>query len=317
LLLMRYLLDRRVLFVGGKGGVGKTTCASAVALAASRAGRRVLLVSTDPAHSTSDMFERPFGQDEREVQPGLWGLEVNADREVVRYLEEVKGRIDRLFSPAVVRAALRQIELAASMPGVADVALFDRLSGIILERRDAFDLVIVDTAPTGHTLRLLQMPELMGIWIDALTERRRAALADAADRVMGDAAGGESGGDPILSALEQRGRTLANVRAVLADERIAGFVFVVIAERLAIEETARAIEALDVSGLPIAGLVVNRVLPDGLEGDFYRARLAQERVYRAEIDRRFAHIPRVTVRQFPSDVHGLADLGEVGRAILG
>ena len=76
---MRDLLKKRILFFGGKGGVGKTTCASAMALAASRAGKRVLLVSTDPAHSTSDIFERPFSADEREILPGLVGMELDAD----------------------------------------------------------------------------------------------------------------------------------------------------------------------------------------------------------------------------------------------
>jgi arsenite-transporting ATPase len=312
---VRHLLDRRLLFFGGKGGVGKTTCASAVALASSRLGRRVLLVSTDPAHSTSDVFGRALGSSEREIEPGLWGLEVDSDAEAGRYLGDVRDRIERMFSPAVVKAALRQIELAATMPGVADVALFDRLSDIILAQRSAFDLIIFDTAPTGHTLRLLRMPEAMSTWIDALTDRRRAALADATPRDP-EAAGGEAPPDPILTALERRGRRLREVGDVLRDRRLAAFVLVLVAERLPIEETARAVDALDSAGLHVDALIVNRVLPDELEGEFYRGRLAQERSYRDEIDRRFTRIPRVTVRQFSSDVRSLSDLAEVGRQIL-
>src|SRR5262245_63400074 len=124
---MRSLLDKRILFFGGKGGVGKTTCASAVALAASRAGRRVLLVSTDPAHSTSDIFGIPFSADEREIHPGLCGLEVDANLEARRYIDNAKSGIARMFSPAVAKEAGRQIELASSMPGVEEVALFDRI----------------------------------------------------------------------------------------------------------------------------------------------------------------------------------------------
>src|SRR6187402_883566 len=123
---MRHLSDRRILFFGGKGGVGKTTCASAVALAASRRGKRVLLVSTDPAHSTSDIFGTPFAADEREIHPGLYGLEVDANLEARRYIDNAKAGIARMFSPAVAKEAGRQIELASSMPGVEEVALFDR-----------------------------------------------------------------------------------------------------------------------------------------------------------------------------------------------
>jgi arsenite-transporting ATPase len=90
LLTMKGLLNREVLFFGGKGGVGKTTCAAAMALAASRLGRKVLLVSTDPAHSTSDIFERKIGPDPVELQPNLWGLEIDAATEAARYVREVK-----------------------------------------------------------------------------------------------------------------------------------------------------------------------------------------------------------------------------------
>jgi arsenite-transporting ATPase len=313
---VRHLLERRLVFFGGKGGVGKTTCAAAAALAASRQSRRVLLVSTDPAHSTSDVFGRPLGPAEREVAPGLWGLEVDSEAAAGRYLDDVRRRIETMFSPSVVKAALRQIELAASMPGVADVALFERLSDIVLTRRAAFDLIVFDTAPTGHTLRLLRMPEAMSAWIEALASRRRAALADAAplDR---EHTGTGAAADPILATLDRRGRMLRDVRDVLRDAAVSAFVLVLVPERLPIEETARAVEALEAAGLRADGLVVNRVLPERLEGEFYRARFAQERSYRDEIDRRFARLPRALVRQLPSDVRGLDDLVEVARQLLG
>src|SRR5262245_34579149 len=124
---MRSLLKKRILFFGGKGGVGKTTCASAMALAAAKERKRVLLVSTDPAHSTSDIFERPFSREEKEIYPCLTGIELDSDFEARRYVDQVKGQIARLFSPTIVKEAERQIELAATMPGVEDVALFDRM----------------------------------------------------------------------------------------------------------------------------------------------------------------------------------------------
>src|SRR5262249_10923136 len=131
---MRSLFDRQVVFFGGKGGVGKTTCSAAFALAASRRGRRVLLVSTDPAHSTSDIFERPIGSDAREIEPRLGVLEIDAGRESARYIAEVKRDIERMFAPAVIRQAHRQIDMAAAAPGLADVALLDRMIDLIVER---------------------------------------------------------------------------------------------------------------------------------------------------------------------------------------
>lgn len=198
---MRRLLDRHILFFGGKGGVGKTTCASALALAASRRGRRVLLVSVDPAHSTSDIFGVPLSADEREILPGLTGLEIDAETEARRYLDEAKARMAGLFSPAVLKEAARQIELTASMPGVADVAVFERMSALMVSRPGDYDLLIFDTAPTGHALRLLRLPELMSSWIDALVRRRREAVAAGLPAQPG-ADGGPSRPDPVIEVLE-------------------------------------------------------------------------------------------------------------------
>ena len=299
------LLDREVLFFGGKGGVGKTTCAAATALAASRAGRRVLLVSTDPAHSTSDIFERPIGPEPVALLPNLWGLEIDAATESARYVGEVKERVRQLFGHSILKEAYKQIDLAASMPGAEEVALFDRMGGLIRGEDARFDLVVFDTAPTGHTLRLVRMPELMDAWIRALTRSRRAMLG-----VEGD-----DKEDPILVSLRDRFDRLQTLRARLMSGRTTAFVLVLIPERLPIEETARAATQLDETGVKVAGLVVNRVLPVETADPFLQARRAQEQVYLDEIAARFADRPRVYLPQYPRDVYGLASLDRVADAL--
>ena len=300
---MRHLLDRRAVFFGGKGGVGKTTCSAAFALAASREGRRVLLVSTDPAHSASDIFERPTGPEDREMAPGLRVVEIDPDAAIAQYVDEAKRRLSALFTPAVLKAAARQIELAGTMPGAAEAALFDRIAEILLRPAGESDLVVFDTAPTGHTLRLLRMPEMMATWLQALAARRREGR-DAASP------------DPVLAALEARAARLDAARKALADPRQAAIVLVIVPERLPIEETARAVHMLEDSGLAPAGMVVNRVLPSDADGRYLQARRRQERLYLDEIERRFAAFPRTVVPQFESDVHGLEALGRVGRHLL-
>jgi arsenite-transporting ATPase len=303
---MRHLFDRKILFFGGKGGVGKTTCASAVALAASRQGRRVLLVSTDPAHSTSDMFEKPFGPTEREILPGLSGMELDAGLEARRYVEKVKEQIAKLFSPAILKSAGHQIELAATMPGAEDVALFDRMTELMIDRDSGYDLIVFDTAPTGHTLRLLRVPELLASWIAALSKARRAMMStQEAD-----------GADPVLTSLERRRDRVEEVRALLMGGRQTAFVLVLIPERLAIEEAVRAVDTLGDTGIAVGAAVVNRVLPEHLPGDFYESRRRQEQVYLDEIDRRLPRLRCVRVPQLESDVHGLKSLERIS-ALLG
>jgi arsenite-transporting ATPase len=303
---MRQLLDRQVLFFGGKGGVGKTTCAAATALAASRMGRRVLLVSTDPAHSTSDIFERAIGPEPVALLPSLHAMEIDATGESRRYVADVKEHIAKLFGHSILREANRQIDLAATMPGAEEVALFDRMGALIRGEDERFDLIVFDTAPTGHTLRLIRMPELMEAWIKALSRSRRAMLgAEQEDR-----------NDPILMTLSDRLDRLRELRARLVSGRTTGFVLVLIPERLPIEETARAITQLDEAAVKIGTLVVNRVLPESSEGAFLTARRRQERVYLDEIERRFSSHAIVRVPQLESDVYGMDALDRISRILF-
>jgi arsenite-transporting ATPase len=311
------LVDRRVVFFGGKGGVGKTTCSAAFALVASERGKRVLLVSTDPAHSTADIFGQSIGAEPRKVSDRLWAIEIDADREAARYVEQVKRDIEKMFSPTVVQRARKQIDLAATSPGLGEVALLDRMIDLIVANdstRSRWDLIVFDTAPTGHTMQLLRMPEAMTVWIQALVKHRRALVdIDYQSEDQRDAAAAT---DPVLTALERRRQRLADLRSYVTDRGRTSFVLVTIPERLAIDETARAVDALRETALDIGGLIVNRVLPDGLSGSFYEARKAQEREYLDEIGRRFPRLTRVVVRQLPRDVHGAGPLASVAAQLL-
>ena len=300
------LLTRNVLFFGGKGGVGKTTCASATALAASRMGKRVLLVSTDPAHSTADIFERPIGPEPVQLSSSLFGMEIDAASESRRYVVGVKEQIAKLFGHSILKEANKQIDLAASMPGAEEVALFDRMGSLIRGEDDRFDLIVFDTAPTGHTLRLIRMPELMEAWIKALSRSRRAMLGVEQDDKT----------DPIMISLNERLERLRELRARLLSGRTTGFALVLIAERLPIEETARAIVQLDEAGVKTGALIVNRVLPPTSSDPFLNARQRQESIYLAEIEQRFATHPLIRVPQLESDVYGLAALERVSELLF-
>ena len=303
---MRALLDREVLFFGGKGGVGKTTCASALALAASRAGKRVLLVSTDPAHSTSDIFERRIGPEPTAIAESLHAMEIDATTESQRYVEGVKKHIAELFGHAILKEANRQIDLASTMPGAEEVALFDRMGSLIRGEDERFDLIVFDTAPTGHTLRLIRMPELMEAWIKALSRSRRAMLGVEQDDKQ----------DPIMITLTERLERLRLLRARLISGRTTGFVLVLIPERLPIEETSRAIDQLDDAGVKVSSIVVNRVLPEVTTDAFLAARRRQEQVYLEEIGRRFATHRIIRLPQLESDVYGMQALDRISHMLV-
>ena len=233
-----------------------------------------------------------------ELLPNLWGLEIDGAIESQRYVANVKEQIQGLFGHHILKEANKQIDLAASMPGAEEMALFDRIGGLIRGEDERFDLIIFDTAPTGHTLRLIRMPELMEAWIRALSRSRQAMRGIEQDDKT----------DPVMISLSARLEGLREFRARLLSPRVSAFILVLVAERLPIEETARAIEQLNDAGVTIGGLVVNRILPATSPDPFLQSRHAQEVVYLDEIDRRFARHHRVRVPQLPSDVHGVKTL---------
>lgn len=298
------LLDRPVLFFAGKGGVGKTTCAALAALAAARAGERTLLVSTDPAHNLGDLFGPGAPGVTRGVAARLDVLEIDPARETRRYLDEVKANMRRLVSSNLLEEAERQVDLAGRAPGAEESALLERMVAVLLDERTRYQRVIFDTAPTGHTLRLLTMPSLMGAWVDGLL-RRRAAHHEARAGWVG---GAEVPEDPVFELLHRRRLRLEQARALLADPAVTGIVFVLVPEALPIAETRRGIDELADDGLASAALVVNRVMPEATRDPFYAERKARERIHLARIAEMFAAWPRLELPLLSGDVDSIAAL---------
>ena len=232
-------------FFGGKGGTGKTTCAAAYACHLSSRGCRTLLVSTDPAHSTSDVLDVQLGADITPVAENLWGLEVDPALEARRYISEIQERMLSIVSPAIVDEIKKQMEIAYTSPGAEEAAIFDKFVELMDERGKTYDAIVFDTAPTGHTLRLLSLPEILGGWIESLIDKRRKAMemfgmAGRFDEDMRKRAED----DPVIEALTRRRDRFERSRRYLTDPGASAFFFVLNAEKMPILETARAVEML-------------------------------------------------------------------------
>lgn len=305
-------LNRDVLFFGGKGGVGKTTCATAFALLASETGKRTLMVSTDPAHSTSDILQRQLDAQPQRLSEFLWALEINAEEEAEAYISGVRDHLRRVVKPSLRGEVERQVEMARVSPGTEEAALFDRIAALMQDLRSQYDLIVFDTAPTGHTLRLLSLPELMEAWIDGMIGRRKQV--NQMSRMWRNVAGGtpDDERDPIEQVLEERRRKFVRMRRVLLEPGRTAFIFVLTAEKLPILETQKAVKTLRRHEIPVGGLIVNRVLPPGLsEHPFWRSRKAQEEVYRAEIAASLSELTQISVPLLEHDVVGAESLREV------
>ncbi len=325
------LLAHQLVFVGGKGGVGKTTIAAATALSAADRGRRCLLVSTDPAHSLGDIFRREIGDPQQELGPHLWGVEIDPDREAARHIDAVKSQMKALVHPRLYGEVDRQLDLARDAPGAAEAALLERVAMLMGQDGSRYDLVVFDTAPSGHTVRLLSLPEVMGAWMDGLLRHRQRAgrLAAALGRLGDGPAGGDelslidnpadhepgSRNAQIHERLQARRRTFLVARERLLDPTTTAFLLVTNADKLSILESRRVRDLLSRFDVGVWGVVVNRVLPGAAGGEFLAARRRQEQAYRTEIDRLFARLPRVAVPLLEHDVHGTDALRQVGELL--
>lgn len=288
-----------LVFFSGKGGVGKTTLASAFALSTADAGQRTLLVSTDPAHNLGDAFRGQLnGHRPTALTPELDALEIDPEEETRRYIEQVKANIRGNVRSTLIDEAERHIEMAGRSPGAYEAAVFDRMVSIILDESQGYDRVVFDTAPTGHTLRLLTLPELMGAWVDALLHKRREHQHNRS-LWMGEP---EVPDDPIHDLLHERRRRIAAVRDRLLDPAHTAFLFVLIPESLPIAETQRAVSELREHGLRVDGLIVNQVLPEETGSAFLQRRRERQESYLERIDALFPDLPRTRVPLQAEDV---------------
>jgi len=291
--------------------------AALAALDSAGRGQRTLLVSTDPAHSTADVLQVELSDRPRAVVADCWAMEIDPEREADRYIDEVKERVASAAPPRLLGEVYRQIDIARVSPGAVEAALFDRFTRILEDEGKDYDRIIFDTAPTGQTLRLLSLPELMTTWMSGLIKRRKkvGALSKMWQNVAGSEASETLRDDPLLRALEDRRGRFHRARNLLTDSKRTAFVFVLIPERLPIWETEKAVETLSQHNIPVGAIIVNQILPapseDGPEEPFLARRRAREAGYLARISESFGDWPLLRVTLQDSDPVGVDALRRI------
>jgi arsenite-transporting ATPase len=307
--------DERTRFYlfGGKGGVGKTTLAAANALRLAATGQRTLLVSTDPAHSVSDLLETRLTAEPTAAGDNLWAMEIDPEADAKAYVEGIREDAEAAVSKAVLPALDRHLKLAVQAPGTAESALFDRFTRIMTWCPDQYDQVVFDTAPSGHTLRLLTLPSMLGAWVEGLQQQRaKVNKLQGMWRTMAGVSEPDRE-DRVLARLRQRAERFAEARKRLHAESV--FHPVLQAERLPIEETARVIEQLRDTQIPIGALYVNRLWPADEASAFVTERVAQQNEYLAEIRERFSEFALIEVAQSARDIVGRDQLDRLAERL--
>lgn len=270
----------KIIFFGGKGGVGKTTCSASYALYEANRGLKTLLVSTDPAHSTSDIFEKEISDSISNLLPNLDAIEISGEKESKKYMDSVRGSLKQIVSPIIVKEINKQIDAASISPGTEEAALFDKMIEIIIEQNDEYDRIIFDTAPTGHTVRLLSLPELLGAWLDSLIQKRSKSVNLMSMALKGQKASDKDlGNDEVIKILKKRYDKVLSAKKIMMDEKQLSFIFVINAEKLPIDETVKAINILEKYNILVSSIIVNKILPDNMQDEFWKSKKEQEQKY--------------------------------------
>ncbi|MBY6063013.1 ArsA family ATPase [Pseudidiomarina sediminum] len=323
-----------ILFLGGKGGVGKTSVSSALALILSQAGRRVLLISTDPAHSLADAFAQPIGASPTAIATNLDAMELDPEQQVEAHISEVLAAMKDLTKPSMYPQIERQLKLSAQSPGTQEAALLEAMATWLDNFQHAgYDHVIFDTAPTGHTLRLLILPEAMATWTQGLLKHSESAtrlqgvvdhlsasrqhsprhpLAEPQQHGTQDLSDRQQ---QIAARLRQRQQLFQRARERIKDSKQTAIAFVLTPEKLPMLETERAVTQLQQAKLPIAALMINRNLPVHADGVFLQQRRQQEVQYQQQIKTLFAALPKTFLPLFETDLQGLAGLQRLATAL--
>ena len=296
----------RLLLFGGKGGVGKTTTSTSTAVGLADSGLKVLLVSSDPAHSTSDSLGVQLGPTPTQVEgvPGLWGLELDPEARISDHIPKLTESLGPMLGG-------QDPELNASemvLPGLDEAMAFDELLKH-LENPD-WDVIVFDTAPTGHTLRFLALPEIIEKWADKIIRMHR--LTGGIRALMFGAKEGEK----MREELEKFRRRVLHVRRILCNPEVTRFTLVTIPEKMGVNETIRAHQSLAEFNLPVTGCVINRMTPD-LDHSFIQTRRENERKNVSELKAALPDLILHEVELKDSDIHGIDALREISNELHG
>ncbi len=302
----------RVLLFTGKGGVGKTTVAAATAVKAARAGARTLVMSTDPAHSLADSFDRDVADQPTPIAPNLWAEQIDAQARLESNWREIQEYFIQLMNWAGVETI--QAEELSVIPGL------DEIFSLIDVKRHVdegtYDLLVVDCAPTAETLRLLSLPEVMNWYIERIFPMERRVVK-AVRPLVSKITTIPIAGDQFFGAVERLHHNLEAVRRILTEEGTSTVRLVVNPEKMVIAEARRTYTYLGLFGYRVDAVIVNRIIPDDVTDPYFGKWKDIQAEHLQTVRESFEPVPILTARLFDREMVGVELLEEMGEEVYG
>jgi arsenite-transporting ATPase len=312
--------DMRYVYFGGKGGVGKTVVAAAVALWTAGQGKKTLLASTNPVHSLSNLFQHDvFGRPV--LIPGtenLHVLEIDTKDTIEKSKTEIREKISWFLKFADIPTKADDfIESATMNPAFEESAMFENMINIIFE--DAFEFYVFDTAPTANARRLLGMSKVYTLWVDKMMKSREEAQGMRLSLSFRKKKAEEEEEDPLLTYLTTFRDRIEHMRGVLTDREKSAFFFVTLLESLPIAVIRRFIGWFEEFGIPIGGVIVNQAIDKAQVGEdsaeFVLNRIKMQDRYREEVLQSFENL-RGEIPLFDKEVRGLEMVAKLSEALF-
>jgi len=300
--------ERRYIMFGGKGGLGKTTFSAAAGYWLASQGKRVLVFSVDPQASLTDIFKRDiFGKGPVPIMKNLWAQEIDADSHIHAYQQQIRKKILDMYGlPAVPEEIENYIQAASAEPAMEESAIFDAVVDVVMT--GDYDYYIYDLVPLGHALYYLSMAKVYDEWINKIT-RLREEMREYEEMVSRLRREKTTEQDQILQELLYIKNRINTSAGILTDRTKTGFFFVVIPEAMVIDDTQKAARMFAQFNVPVAGYVVNRVIPHELLGqnipEYLRRRIAMQDQHLRDVRAAFGDQVMALVPEMERDVTGL------------
>jgi arsenite-transporting ATPase len=302
----------RTILYTGKGGVGKTSVAAATALKAARSGKKVLVMSTDPAHSLSDAFDAEVGPDPKEMASGLWAQEMDYTAMLEENWAEIRDYMTTLFEWQ--GADSLAAEELAMLPGM------DELFGLLMVRRHhregAYDALIVDAAPTGETLKLLSLPDQVSWYVEKIFPIQRQAAKIVRPFARRARSLPPFPEDSVFAAGQRFYEAIVGVEEILTSRESASVRLVANAEKMVIAEARRAYTYLNLYDFGVDAVVVNRLLPDEVSDPYFARWHEAQRRHLETLESSFSPIPILKARLFDREMYGFEALNALADAVF-
>ena len=302
----------RIILFTGKGGVGKSTLAAATALLSAKKGYKTLAISTDAAHSLSDSFEAQLSNEPKRIAPNLYGQEINSLEEIEKKWGEIKTYLTELFASQGVES-IEAGEMSI-FPGMEE--LFSLMEIRNYNQKSDFEVVIVDCAPTGDTLRLLSAPEITNWYLKHIFPIQRTAakaIRPVASRILPF----PFPEDRIFEALKRLTTQLAEMKEILEDSRKTTIRLVINPEKMVVKEAQRAFTFFNLFNYAVDLVIVNRVIPAEVQDIYFEKWKAIQASYQQLIKECFSPLPIIPLELFSQEIVGLKLLAEVANKVYG